>query len=1139
MIDLKTLYGKVQTYYDGNKVEARDSFVSIRANNCLVKGKWCYEVLLLSNGLFQLGFCQMKTPFTSSNGVGDDIHSFGYDGYRLSCWNEKENRFGKIWDYGDVIGVCLDLEQRKIEFYQNGKKLGVGCKDIEAGIKRGIAYFPGLSFSSNEKCAFNFGAYPFIYSYPGYEPIDIPKSQYSGSFEVTSSLLQCLNQCNLLELLDDENIDIYFRRLINNKIFYFLVNISFKDCYLCKFLLFPFMYSLLKKNKGHYQIFWEQLHKNMNMNGINGQIFFSDFFEKLTNIIEEYGILGPKFYSQYELYTTLFIEIINDDTYFKYWSKTANFFGHLRNIFTSNNFHYGKIFDKIYETYGDNQKEEMIGDLLKKIICEENLITNEMNEFDEKYFQKMKIFIEKILNYYEKNSNLCQATFIFYDLMRACYPINTIKDYIYNLNTFMNSENKKNIIAFKNVIFSYMSYFFENHKNIDLNDIPIGSATIVQLPNINATIKNELSNSGIYVSYFKEENIGGKSNKLLNVSLHNNKFISSQIFSGVKKKPCIKFNILIRLISLADKFFFAYYELQSLVKDYLYEEYIPEGNGTSLMNALFRYYFYLFDDSCQNILYCISFFLIKWMNNLILTKNRLNILLLPLYLMDFPFQIAQMMLIFKSKLLFDDEYRKEINKKCDLFQKDDFLESLINLFVTLFEDKTFTQYDNLIESLGWKIYLFLREEKSRKIIIKNIDYIKYIMRGVSNIMTKKYSERIILRILIMLHRTTNEKEFTKDQVLDEEKNNQNVTNILQSLEFKTIFNSIISYFGKHLNTKLTTYCYDLDNCKENCIDKNFVGKEIKRYESALKASYKGVCQVIEFYEFALSISSESFFKQDNEVSLSLIHLRNFLINLTSRILNQPYFEYIETMLNHIHTNGYELIDLVDLAINFVLTCSKGENKELFIEFIVNTKEIFIHTLVNIYSYGYNIIMKKMEIKDSPHLQKMKINYENYNEIINELKEKRNNFEKESILNLDIDDSLYEELLCVICYKQIANTLIKPCLHKGCKECLLTYMVDNLKCFMCRQPIESIQSLPKEEIEKEKEKMRNQKIGLLEKEEDKEDEINKKEEKENDNKIEDKKENKGEEKINNIKEDDKEVNAFNSANDYNDSFEFSE
>ena len=1040
-----------------------------------MKGKWCYEVLLLSNGLMQLGFCQLKTHFTSTTGVGDDKNSFAYDGYRLSCWNENENRFGKVWDCGDIIGVCLNLDEQYVEFYQNGKKLGVALKDIEVGLGNGIAYFPGASISEFEKCFFNFGAFPFVYNYPGYEPIDIPKSQYNGSFEVTSSLLQCINQCNLLDLLDNDDVDIYFRRLINHKIFYFLANVSFKDFYLCKLLLFPFMYTLIKRNKGHYQIFLEQLKINLEMTSSNEMNFFNNFFEKLTNIIEEYAFMGPKFYTQYDIYTSLFIEIINDDEYFRIWSKTSNFFGHLRNIFTSNTFHFGKVFDKIDEMYGENKINEMVGDVLSKVVIEGGLMTKEMNEYDEKYFSKTKIFIEKIISYHEKHSNICKATFIFYDLMRACYPINTIKDYIYNLNKFTSAENKKNIIAFKNVIFSYMSYFFENYKDIDINDIPIGSATICQLPHIKSTIKNELSNSGIYVSYFREENIGGKSIKLLNVPLFNNNlFLSKVIFSGVKKKPSIKFNILIKLISLADKFFFAYYELKSLVKDYIFEEYVPEGNGTTLCNSLFRYYYYLFNDYCQALLYKISFFLIKWINNYVLSRNKIYILFLPLYLMDFPFQIAQMMLIFKTKILYDDEYRKEINKSSKLFSKDDFLESLIELYITLFENQTLSQYDNLVESLGWKIYLFLREEKSRKIIIKNLEYIKYIMKGVSNIMTKKYSERIILRILLMLHRTTDEKEFTKEQIEEEEKNSENVKNILQSNEYYEIFKSIISYFGKHLNSKLTTYCYDLDNCKEKCIDKNFVGKEFKRYESALKNSYKGVISVIQFYEFALSISSESFFKQDNEVSLSLIHLRNFLINLTSRILDQPYFGYIETMLNHIHTNGYELSDLVDSAINFVLTCGKGDNKQLFVEFIVNTKEIFIHTLINIYSYGYDIIIKKMEQKESPHLQKMKNNYEKYNELVNELKEKRNNFEKESIKNFDNDNNekIYEDLLCIICYKQIANTKIKPCLHKGCKECIMTYMADNLKCFMCRQPIDSIQPISLEELEKEKEKIRN-------------------------------------------------------------------
>ena len=1119
LIDLKTNYGKLQTYYDGNKLEARDNFVSVRANNCVVKGKWCYEVLLESNGLFQFGFCQLKTPFNSSYGVGDDVHSFGYDGFRLSCWNEKENRYGKVWDYGDIIGVCIDLDKNHVEYFQNGESLGVAIKNIEGGKGKAVGYFPGLSFSNYEKCAFNFGAFPFIYSYPGYEPLDIPKSQYNGSFEVTSSLLQCLNQCNLLDILDDDFLNTYIRKLINQKIFYFLVNVSFKDFFLCKCLLFPFMYSLLKKNKGHYQIFLEQLMKNLEMNDIDTNIFFSDFFEKLTNIIEEYGMMGPKFYNQYELYTTLFIEIIDDDIYFKEWNKTKNFFGHLRNIFTSNAFHFRVVFDKIYEFYGDKQGEETIGSLLYKVIKEGNLITKQMNEYDEKYLKMNQIMIEKILKYYQKKSTLCQATFIFYDLMRACYPINTIKDYIYNLNTFMNSENKKNILAFKNVILSFMAYFFDQYKNIDLQDLPIGSATIIQLPHIASQIKNELCSTGIYVSYFREENIGGKSNKLLNVTLHNNRFLSKEVFAGIEKKSAIKFNILVRLISLLDKFFFAYYELQSFVRDYIYEEYIPASHVTTLLNSLFRYYYYLFDDYCQIVLYNISFFLIKWMNKKILKENKLNILLLPLYLLDFPFQIAQMMLIFKSKLLYDDEYRRSINKSCDLFKNDDFLESLLKLYITLFEDKRLSQYDSLIESLGWKIYLFLREEKSRKIIIKKYYYIEFIMKGISNIIVKNNSERIILRILTILLRTTNEKEFTKEEIEEEERNKENVRKILKSDEYKGIFISIISYFGKHLNSKLTTYCYDLDNCKQYCIDQNFTNKENNKYISALKTSYKGMCSVIHFYQFAISISPDVFFKK-SEVSLSLIYLRNFFINLTSRILDQPYFGYIETMLNYIKSNGYELIDLVDSAIDFVLTCKSCSNKNLFIEFIVNTKEIFIHTLINIYSYGYNIITNKIEKEnDKEHYKIKQKKYEEYKELVSDLKEKRNTFENENIKNLKNSENFDDELACIICYKQIADHRIKPCLHRGCKECLLTYMSDNVKCFMCRGPIESIQKISMEELEKIKKEKEVEKNG------------NKNEKKEDD-KI---KNNIKEEKIS--KEDNK--NNYENIFEEEDSFHFSD
>jgi len=56
-----------------------------------MKGKWCYEVFTIIKRAFPNWFLSIKKLHLLSNmGVGDDKHSFGYDGYRLSCWHEKE-----------------------------------------------------------------------------------------------------------------------------------------------------------------------------------------------------------------------------------------------------------------------------------------------------------------------------------------------------------------------------------------------------------------------------------------------------------------------------------------------------------------------------------------------------------------------------------------------------------------------------------------------------------------------------------------------------------------------------------------------------------------------------------------------------------------------------------------------------------------------------------------------------------------------------------------------------------------------------------------------------------------------------------------------------------------------------------------
>ena len=1014
--------------------------------------------MLLSNGLFQIGFCQLNTTFNEQYGVGDDIHSIGYDGYRLSCWNQNENRYGKVWDIGDIIGVCINLDDDKIEYYQNGEKLGIVPINIEHD--NCTAYFPALSFSEYEKCFINFGGTTLTYNYEGYEPLDIPKSQYNGSFEVTSLLLQCLSHSNFLEFLNKETHDdneVYLKRIINQKIFYFLTNISFADFFLCKCLLFPFMYSLIKKNNLDFFVFMEQINANLKLNEY--KTFYNSFFEKLTNLIEEYSVMGPKFYTKYELYCEVFLRIINNKKYFNIWNKTENFFGHLRNIFNSNVVKLGLVYGKLSDIFGDEKYNQSLGNIWMKITQEGNIVNADMNSYDEKYIDMNKKYIDIIFNYYQKTSTLCQATFIFYDLMRACYPINRIKDYNYDFNTFITTDNCKNIIAFKNVIISYMSYFFDKYNILDLNKLSLGSATIVQLPYITSAIINELSQTGIYVSYFKEENIGGKSFTILNKTLFDHNFNSTEIFSGNNNSYNICFNLLVRLISLLDKFFFAYYEFYAFTKNYIYAEYLPNERGTTFFNALFRYYFYLFNETSQIILYKISFFLIKWIYEVIINKNILNVLLIPLYLLDFPFQIVQLMLITKSKILYNEEYRKNINQSCPYFNNDDFLETLCNVYFNLLEDQRFAQYDALMQSICWKVYLLLRETKSRNIVLKNEEYIKKIILGISNLIPLENSERRITRFLSILQRVQYEyiKSYNEEELKIMDTNILNIKNTLSVNEFKNIFYSIIKNFCKNINSKLFTYKKNLDNCKQYCIDLNFIGDDSKRYIQSLNSSIKELIEIINFYELILNVSVDNFFNPDF-LDLPLIYIRQFFIQLSKNILQEPYIEYLKKMLNYAYMKNIDIHCVIDCIINLILTIKQG-NQKSFADFMISTRDILIKPFIDLYKYKYDSNTK------NPYEIYMNKRYDEYNELFSDINNERIAYEENKIKRQKDMEFVDEELLCTICYSQIANYNIIPCFHKGCRECLLAYMAEHEQCFMCRQHYDSVVMIPDEEIQK--------------------------------------------------------------------------
>ncbi|XP_021342759.1 E3 ubiquitin-protein ligase RNF123-like isoform X1 [Mizuhopecten yessoensis] len=149
------------------------NFSTMRANCCVCKGKWVYELMLGSKGVMQLGWCTLSCKFSYEEGVGDTVRSYAYDGSRLRKWNVKTHRYGEQWLTGDVITCALDCDAGTATFYRNGKSMGVAFTDIQVG--SGLAYFPAVSLSQGENLHANFGATPLRYPIAGYRPLqDVP-----------------------------------------------------------------------------------------------------------------------------------------------------------------------------------------------------------------------------------------------------------------------------------------------------------------------------------------------------------------------------------------------------------------------------------------------------------------------------------------------------------------------------------------------------------------------------------------------------------------------------------------------------------------------------------------------------------------------------------------------------------------------------------------------------------------------------------------------------------------------------------------------------------------------------------------------------------------------------------------------------
>jgi len=157
-------------------------FGSAICSHPVTKGKWYFELELLTSGLFQFGWA--TSDFSPSpeggNGVGDDKNSWAVDLKRHAKWHENEHGAlcqpygeGITLKAGDILQAFIDIEGREMSFGFNGKDLGIAFPEFHLGSD---GLYVALSMNLENECRFNFGDGSgnrnFAYlPPPGYKPL--------------------------------------------------------------------------------------------------------------------------------------------------------------------------------------------------------------------------------------------------------------------------------------------------------------------------------------------------------------------------------------------------------------------------------------------------------------------------------------------------------------------------------------------------------------------------------------------------------------------------------------------------------------------------------------------------------------------------------------------------------------------------------------------------------------------------------------------------------------------------------------------------------------------------------------------------------------------------------------------------------
>jgi len=128
------------------------AFATVAAPSAVVpngKKAWYEITFVKGSGVSQVGWATSDFETTdsySSDGVGDDTKSWGFDGQRVCKWFDGQTNWGKAFEpsEGHVLGLAADMENGRILFGLDGdwgEPMGVAFENLDPD----LGVFPAMS----------------------------------------------------------------------------------------------------------------------------------------------------------------------------------------------------------------------------------------------------------------------------------------------------------------------------------------------------------------------------------------------------------------------------------------------------------------------------------------------------------------------------------------------------------------------------------------------------------------------------------------------------------------------------------------------------------------------------------------------------------------------------------------------------------------------------------------------------------------------------------------------------------------------------------------------------------------------------------------------------------------------------------